>query len=76
MLIPLPLEPCLIVAGNFVDCSEHIRAPSHKCHNFQSNNNNNNKITTWLMEPGGSMSHSQGLYNNSYPEPNQPNSPH
>ena len=24
------------------------------------------------MEPGGSMSHSQGLSNNSYPEPNQP----
>ena len=28
------------------------------------------------MEPGGSMPHSQGLSNNSYPEPNQPNSPH
>ena len=27
------------------------------------------------MEPGGSMAHSQGLSNNSYPEPNQPNSP-
>ena len=27
------------------------------------------------MEPEGSMSHSQGLSNNSYPEPNQPNSP-
>ena len=26
------------------------------------------------MEPGGSMSHSQGLSNNPYPEPNQPNS--
>ena len=25
------------------------------------------------MEPGGSMPHSQGLSNNSYPEPNQPN---
>ena len=26
------------------------------------------------MKPGGSMPHSQGLSNNSYPEPNQPNS--
>ena len=25
---------------------------------------------------GGSMPHSQGLSNNSYPEPNQPNYPH
>ena len=24
------------------------------------------------MEPGGSMPHSQGLTNNFYPEPNQP----
>ena len=28
------------------------------------------------MEPGGSMPHSQGLSNNSFPEPNQLNSPH
>ena len=28
------------------------------------------------MESGGSMPHSQGLSNNSYPEPNQPNYPH
>ena len=28
------------------------------------------------MEPGGSMPHSQGLSNNAYPEPNQPNYPH
>ena len=28
------------------------------------------------MEPGGSMPHSQGLSNNSYPEPKQPNYPH
>ena len=34
------------------------------------------RLTPWLMEPGGSMQHSQGLSNNSYPEPNQPNSPH
>ena len=34
------------------------------------------KLTPWLMEPGGSMPHSLGLSNNSYPEPNQPNSPH
>ena len=27
------------------------------------------------MEPGGSMPHSQGLSNNTYPEPNQPNYP-
>ena len=33
-------------------------------------------LTPWLMEPGSSMPHSQGLSNNSYPEPNQPNSPH
>ena len=26
------------------------------------------------MEPGGSMPHSQGLSNNRYPEPNEPNS--
>ena len=28
------------------------------------------------MEPGGSMPHSQGLSNNSYPESNQSNYPH
>ena len=33
-------------------------------------------LTPWLMEPGRSMPHSQGLSNNSYPEPNQPNYPH
>jgi hypothetical protein len=25
------------------------------------------QLTPWLMEPGGSMPHSQGLSNNSYP---------
>ena len=30
-------------------------------------------LTPWLMEPGGSMPHSQGLSNNPYPETNQPN---
>ena len=35
-----------------------------------------NKLTPWLMEPGGSMPHSQGLSNNPYPELNQPNYPH
>ena len=34
------------------------------------------KLTPWLMEPEGSMPHSQGLSNNPYPEPNQPNYPH
>ena len=33
-------------------------------------------LTPWLMEPGGSMPHSRGLSNNSYPEPNRPNFPH
>ena len=33
-------------------------------------------LTPWLMEPGGSMLHSQGLSNNPYPEPNQLNFPH
>ena len=33
-------------------------------------------LATWLMEPGGSMPHSQGLSNNPYPEENQPNSSH
>ena len=33
-------------------------------------------LTPWLMEPGVPMPHSQGLSNNSYLEPNQPNSPH
>ena len=32
------------------------------------------KLTPWLMEPGGSMPHSQGHSNNPYPKPNQPNS--
>ena len=32
--------------------------------NNNNNNNNKNYLTTWLMEPGGSMSHSQGLSNN------------
>ena len=31
-------------------------------------------ITPWLMEPGGSMQHSQGFSNNPYPESNEPNS--
>ena len=31
-------------------------------------------LTPWLMEPGGSMPHSQGLSNNPCPELNQPNS--
>ena len=44
--------------------------------NNNDNNNDNNNLTPWLMEPGGSMPHSQGLSNNSYPEPNQPNYPH
>ena len=34
------------------------------------------KLTPWLMEPGGSVPPSQGLSNNPYPEPNQPNYPH
>ena len=34
------------------------------------------KLTSWLMKPGGLMPHSQGLSNNPYPEPNQPNYPH
>ena len=34
------------------------------------------KQTTWLMQPGGSMPHTQGLSNNPYNEPNQPNYPH
>ena len=29
-------------------------------------------LTPWLMKPGGSMPHSQGISNNPYPEPNQP----
>ena len=33
-------------------------------------------LTPWFMEPSGSMPHSQGISNNPYPEPNQPNSPH
>ena len=31
-------------------------------------------LTPWLMEPRGSMPHSQGPSNNFYPEPNLPNS--
>jgi len=34
------------------------------------------QLTPWLMETGGSMPHLQGLSNNSYPEPNLPNSRH
>ena len=33
-------------------------------------------LTPWLTEPDGLMPHSQGLSNNPYPEPNQPNSSH
>jgi hypothetical protein len=33
-------------------------------------------LTPWLMEPGGSMPHSQQPSNNPYPEPNQTNSAH
>ena len=39
--------------------------------NNNNNNNSNNKITPWLMEPGGSMSHSQRFSNNPYPESNK-----
>jgi len=35
-----------------------------------------NLLTPWLVELAGSMPHSQGLSNNSYPEPNEPNYPH
>ena len=31
-------------------------------------------LKSWLMEPGGSMPHKEGLFNNPYPEPSQPNS--
>ena len=31
-------------------------------------------LTQWLVEPGGSMPHSQGLSYNPYPEQNKPNS--
>ena len=31
-------------------------------------------VTPWAIEPGGFMPHSQGLSNNPYLEPNQPNS--
>ena len=41
---------------------------------LNNNNINNNNLTPWIMEPVGSRPHSQGLSNNSYPEPNQPNS--
>ena len=33
-------------------------------------------LTTWLMEPEGSIPHSQGLSKSPYPEPNQHNSSH
>ena len=33
-------------------------------------------LTPWLMEPGGSMQHSQEFISNPYPEPGQPNAPH
>ena len=32
------------------------------------------QLIPWLMEPGSSMPHSQGLSNNPYPKPNQLNS--
>ena len=35
-----------------------------------------NQLTPGLIEPEGSMPHSQGLSNNAYPEPNQPNFQH
>ena len=35
-----------------------------------------NELTPWLMKPGGSIPHSQGISNNPYPELNQPNYPH
>ena len=33
-----------------------------------------NELTPWLMEPGGSITHSEGRSCNACPEPNQPNS--
>ena len=56
---------------------EEVQAAFHelmdllKIRILNNNNNNNNKLTPWLTEPGASMPHSQGLSNNSYPEPNQ-----
>ena len=38
--------------------------------------NDEKLINSRLMEPGGSMPHSQGLSNNPYPEPNQSSSLH
>ena len=32
-----------------------------------------NQLILWFMEPGDSISHSQGISNNPYPETNQPN---
>ena len=34
------------------------------------------ELTPWIMEPGGSMPHSEGLSDNPYPETNQLNSSH
>ena len=48
----------------------------HRLQDYKKNKINCGQLTPWLMEPGGSLPHSQGLSNNSYPEPNQPNSPH
>ena len=32
------------------------------------------RTNSWVMETGGSIPHSQGLLNNPYPDPNEPNS--
>ena len=50
----------------------YVDAPLHRLDKVAFKN----VLTPWLMQPGGSMQHSQGLSNNPYPEPNQPNSPH
>ena len=57
---------CIIYIFHLVDSSCY---PVKYAYNHYS-------LTPWLMEPGGSMPHPQGLPNNPCPEPNQPNSPH
>ena len=68
---------CSDTVANLIRNDDTIETRTECATCYQLNKTNSFiDITPWLMEPGGSMPHSQGLSNNSNPEPNQPNSPH
>ena len=60
-----------LVKGEFLLAIENMSIGTSK---IQHNETCKIELTTWLMQSEVQMSHSQGLSNNPYPEPNQRNS--